>query len=99
MLPLSAVWICETGLPPVAGIPELWDTTVSGTNGASTDTVCLFLPQDGPEGPVSGARYCISAFSVTDRSERLEYGSRQRLGATSRHFRDPGLCLRHSTTD
>ena len=40
MLPLSATWTCETRLPPEAGIPELWDTTVSGTSGVSTDTVC-----------------------------------------------------------
>ena len=99
MLPLSAAWTCETGLPPEVGIPKLWDTTVLGTSGVSTDTVCSFLPQDGPEGPVLGTEYCVSAFSVTDRSERLEHGSRQRLGAIGRHFRDPGACLRHSTTD
>ena len=73
MLPLSASWTREKGLPPEAGIPELWDTTVSGTNGASISTVCSFLPQDGPEGLVSGVGYYASAFSVTDRPE---YGLR-----------------------
>ena len=72
----------------ITRILELWDTTVSSTSGASTNTVCSFLPQDGPEGPISGAGYCTSAFSVTDRSKRLEYGSRQRLRAISRYFRD-----------
>ena len=76
MLPLSTTWTCEKGLPLEAGIPELWDTTVSRTSGASTDTVCSFIPQDRPEGPVSSAGYCASAFLVTDRSERPEYGSR-----------------------
>ena len=99
MLQLSAAWTCEKGLPLEARILELWDTTVSGTSRASIDTVCSFLPQDGPEGPVSGAGYCASAFSVTDRSKRLEYGSRQRSRAISRHFRDPRACLRHSTTN
>ena len=99
MLPLLAAWTCETGLLPETGIKELWDTTVLGTSGASTDTVCSFLPQNGLEGPVLGTGYCASAFSVTDRTERLEYGSRQRSGATGRHFKDPGACLRHSTTD
>ena len=74
MLPLSATWTCEKGLLKEAGIPKLWDTTVLGTNGASIDTVCSFLPQDGPGGLVSGAGYCTSAFSVKDRSERPEYG-------------------------
>ena len=83
MLPFSAAWICEKGFPPRARIPELWDTTVSGTSGVSIDTFCSFLPQDGLEGPVSGAGYYASAFLVTDRSERLEYGSRQRSRATS----------------
>ena len=90
MLPLSAAWTCETGLLLEAGILKLWDTTVSGTSGASTDTVCSFLPQDGPEGPISGTGYYTSAFSVTNKSERLQYGSRKRSGATDRHFRDPG---------
>ena len=45
MLPLSAAWTCEKGLPLEARIPELWDTTVSSTSGASTDTVCSFLPR------------------------------------------------------
>ena len=99
MLPLSAAWTCETGLPLEVGIPKLWDTTVSGTSRASIDTICSFLPQDGLEGPVSGAWYYASAFSVTDRSERPEYGSRQRSGATCWHLRDLGACLRHSTID
>ena len=77
MLPLLAAWTCETGLPLEAGIPELWDTTVSGTSGASTDTVCFFLPQDGPEGPVSSTGYYISAFSVTDKSKRPKYSRGQ----------------------
>ena len=99
MLPLSVAWTCETRLPPEAGIPELWDTTVSSTSGASTDTVCSFLPQDGPEGSLLSAAYYASAFSITDSSERPKYGSRQRSAATGRHFRDPRACLRHSTTD
>ena len=74
-------------------------TTISGTNGASSDIVCSFLPQDGSEGPVLGAGYCASAFSITDRSEWPEYRSRQRSGVTGRHFRDLVACLRHSTTD
>ena len=44
MLPFLAAWTCETRLPSEAGIIELWDTIVSGTNGASIDTVCSFLP-------------------------------------------------------
>ena len=98
MLPLSAAWTCEMGIPLETGILKLWDTTVSGTSGASTDTVCSFLPQDGLEGPVSSIGYCANAFSVTDKSERPEYGSRQRLGVTGQPFKDIGACLRHSTT-
>ena len=99
MLPLLAAWTREMGLPLKARILELWDTTVSSTSGPSTDTICSFLPQDRPEGLVSGVGYCASAFSVTDMSERLEYRPRQRSGAIGRHFRDLGACLRHSTTD
>ena len=86
-------------LPLEAGILELWDTTVSCTIGASTDTICSLLPQDGPEGPVLGVGYYASAFSVTDRSERRKYGLRQMLGATGQHFKDLGACLRNCTTD
>ena len=99
MLPLSTAWTCETEFPLEAGIPELWDTIVLGTSGPSTDTVCSFLPQDGPEGSFLGIGYCVSAFLVTDRSKRPEYGSRQRSRATGRHFRDLGACLFHSTID
>ena len=74
MLPLSAAWTCETRLLQEARIPELWDTTVSSTSGASTNTVCSFLPQDRLEGPILGAGYYTSAFSVTDMSKRPEYG-------------------------
>ena len=47
MLPLSAAWTCETELPPEAGIPELWDTIVSGINGVSTDTFVPSYPKMG----------------------------------------------------
>ena len=57
MLPLSAAWTCEKGFPSEARILELWDTTVSGTNRASTNIVYSFLPKDGPEGPVLGVGY------------------------------------------
>ena len=80
MLPLSTTWTCEKGLPPEARIPKLWDTTISSSSREFTDTVCSFLPQDGSEGPVSGAGYCVSALLVTNMSDRPEYGSRQRSG-------------------
>ena len=76
MLPLLIAWTCETRFPLEARIPELWDITVLGTSGASTDIVCSFLPQVGPEGPISGAGYYTSAFSITDMPERPEYGLR-----------------------
>ena len=50
MLPLSAAWTCEKGLPLEARIPKLWDTTVFGTNGVFTNIVSSFLPQDGAKG-------------------------------------------------
>ena len=99
MLPLSTAWTCEKGFPLEAGIPKLWDTIVSGTSGVSIDPICSFLPHDGQNGPVSSTGYCPSAFLVTDRSERPEYGSGQRSGAIGLHFRDSGACLRHNTVD
>ena len=30
MLPLSAAWTHEEGLPPETGIPGFWDSTVAG---------------------------------------------------------------------
>ena len=91
--------LCETGLPSEAGIPGLWDTSVLVINGTCTDAICSFLPQCGPEGPVSISGCCTSAFCYTEGPKRPKYGSRSRTGLTSRDFRDPGACLRHRTAD
>ena len=39
MLPLSAAWTHEEGLPPETGIPGFWDSTVPVSSRTREDTV------------------------------------------------------------
>ena len=39
VLPLSAAWTHETGLPPKTGIPGFWDITVPVSSRTGEDTV------------------------------------------------------------
>ena len=87
-MPLA--WTYEAGLPLEARIPGLWDNTVPVISGTCTNTVCSFLPQCGPEEPVSVPRCCTSTFCFTDKPKRPKYGSRPGTWLTGRDFEDQG---------
>ena len=87
MFPLPSAWKYEAELLIEAGIPRLRDTSVLVIGGMCTDAVCSFLPQHGPEGPVSASKCGTSTYHVIGRPERPEYGSRSRTGDE---------CLKHS---
>ena len=53
VLPLSAAWTHEEGLPPETGIPGFWDGTVPVSSRTGDDTVCSSTARYRPEGPVS----------------------------------------------
>ena len=74
MLPLSAAWTHETGLPPETGIPGILDITVLVSSRTGEDTVRSSTTRYRPERPdsVLGSYTGISYF--TGRPERLEYG-------------------------
>ena len=74
MLPLSAAWTHETGLPPETGIPGFWDITVPVSGRIGEDTVCSSTARYGPERPVSVSGSYASTPHFTGRPERPEYG-------------------------
>ena len=53
VLPLSAAWTHEIGLPPETGIPRFWDITVPVNSRTGENTVHSFTARYRPEGPVS----------------------------------------------
>ena len=53
MLPLSAAWTHETGLPPETGILGFYDSTVPISSKTGEDIVRSSTTQYRPEGPVS----------------------------------------------
>ena len=59
MFPSPSTWIYEAGLPSEARILRFWDNTVPVIRGTCTDVVCSFLPQCGPEEPVSVHKHLL----------------------------------------
>ena len=74
MLPLSAAWTYEEGLPPETGIPGFWDSTVPVSSKTEEDTVRSSTAQYRPEEPVSVSGSYTGTSHFTGRPERPEYG-------------------------
>ena len=74
VLPLSAAWTHEAGLPPETGIPGFWDITVLVSSRTGEDTVCPSTARYGPEGPISVSWSYTGTPHFTGRPERPEYG-------------------------
>ena len=74
MLPLSAAWTHEEGLPPETGIPGFWDTTVLVSSSAGEDTVRSSTARYKPEEPVSVSGSYTGTSHFTGKPERPEYG-------------------------
>ena len=73
MLPLSAVWTHEKGLPPKTGIPEFWDSTVPVSSRTGEDTVRSSIARYRLERPVSVLGSYTGTSHFTGRPERPEY--------------------------
>ena len=74
MLPLSAAWTHETGLPPETGFPGFWDSIVPNSSKAGEDTVRSSTARYRPERPVSVSGSYTGTPHITGRPERPEYG-------------------------
>ena len=74
MLPLSAAWTHETGLPLETGIPGFWDSTVPVSSRTGEDTVLSSTARYRPERPVSVSGSYTGTPYFTGRPERPEYG-------------------------
>ena len=74
MLPLSAAWTHEEGVPPEIGIPRFWDSTVPVSSRTGEDTVHSSTARYKSEEPVSVSRSYTSNSHFTGRPERPEYG-------------------------
>ena len=74
MLPLSAAWTHEEGLPLETGIPGFWDNTFPVSSRTGEDTVRSSTAQYRPERPVSVSGSYTGTSHFTGRPERLEYG-------------------------
>ena len=74
MLPFSAAWTHETGLPPETRIPGFWDITVPVSSRTGEDTVHSSTARYRPKGPISVSGSYTGAPHFTGRPERLEYG-------------------------
>ena len=74
MLPLSAAWTHEEGLPPETGILGFWDSTVPVNGRTGEDTVRSSIARYRPEEPVSVSGSYTSTPHFTGRPERPEYG-------------------------
>ena len=93
VLPLSAAWTHETGLPPETGIPGFWDITVPVSSRTGEDTVRSSTARCRPQGLVSVSGCYTGTPPFKGRPERLEYGQRQRTRPTGRDIRGLGACL------
>ena len=71
MFPLPSTWTLEAGLSLEAGIPELWDTSISVISGTYTDTVFSSLPHHGPGETVSVVWRCIGPYYYEVRPDGL----------------------------
>ena len=74
MLPLSAAWTHETGLPPETGIPGFLDSTVPVSSRTGEDTVRFSTAQYRQERLVSVSGSYTGTSYFTGRLERPEYG-------------------------
>ena len=74
MLPLSAAWTHETGLPLETEIPGFWDSTVPVSSRTGEDTVHSSTARYRPEGPVSVSGSYKGTPHFTGRPQRPEYG-------------------------
>ena len=74
MLPLSAAWTHEEGLPSETGIPGFWDSTVLVSSRTGEDTVRSSTARYRPEEPVSVSGSYTGTSHFTRRPERPEYG-------------------------
>ena len=74
MLPLSAAWTHETGLPPETGIPGFWDSTVPVSSRTGEDIVHSSTVRYRPEEPVSVSGSYARTPHFTGRPKRPEYG-------------------------
>ena len=74
MLPLSAAWTHETGLPPEIGIPGFWDSTVPVSSRTGEDIVRSSIARYKPEEPVSVAGSYAGTPHFTGRPERPKCG-------------------------
>ena len=74
VLPLSAAWTHEEGLPPKTGIPGFWDSTVPVSRRTREDTICSSTARYRPERPVSVSGSYTGTSHFTGRPERPEYG-------------------------
>ena len=74
MLPLSAAWTHEEGLPLETGIPEFWDSTVPVNSKTGADTIRSSTVRYRIERSVSVSGSYTSTSHFTGRPERPEYG-------------------------
>ena len=74
MLPLSAAWTHEEGLPPETGIPGFRDSAVPDSGRPGEDTVHSSTAWYRPEEPVSVSGSYMGTSHFTGRPKRPEYG-------------------------
>ena len=74
VLPLSAAWTHEEGLPPETGIPGFWDSIVPVSSRTGEDTVHSSTARHRPERPVSVSGSYTGTSHFTGRPEGPEYG-------------------------
>ena len=74
MLPLSAAWTHEEGLPPETGIPGFWDSTIPVSGRTREDIVYSSTVRYRPEEPVSVSGSFAGTSHFIGRPERPEYG-------------------------
>ena len=74
MLPMSAAWTHEEGLPPETGIPGFWDSKVPVNSRTGEDTVSSSTARYMPERPVSVSGSYTGTSHFIGRPERPECG-------------------------
>ena len=74
VLPFSAAWTHEEGLPPETRIPGFWDSIVPVSSRTGEDTVRSSTAQYRLEVPVLVSRSYTGTSHFTSRPERPEYG-------------------------
>ena len=74
VLPLSAAWTHETGLPLETGILGFWDNTVPVSSRTGEDTVRSSTARYMPEEPVSVSGSYAGTPYFTSKPERPECG-------------------------